>query len=56
VPRIEEPTRYCIGFLRKETEEENRGGTGQRQLKDLRGLVHILSQNQFSSHLTEIIN
>jgi len=28
--RIEEPTRYCIGFLGEEREEEDRERTGQR--------------------------
>src|SRR6218665_3665398 len=31
--KIEEPTRYCIGFLREEREEENRGRTGQTPLR-----------------------
>ena len=30
--RIEEPTRYCIGFLREEIEEEDRGRTEQTSL------------------------
>jgi len=30
--RIEEPNRYCIGFLREERDEEDRGRTGQRSL------------------------
>jgi len=29
--RIEEPTRYCIGFLKEEREEEDRGRTAQRR-------------------------
>jgi len=31
--RIEEPTRYCIGFLRVEREEKDRGRIGQTLLR-----------------------